>query len=322
MFKNTQRGVTADHDMRHATMNPHTGWTLLNQWNEERDVVTRRKHNGGGEPGTDSAVSNAVEHLALSFAGLFRSVMQHTAVLEEEIGKKALEQFHLGRIQDSCANGVNLVYRLMVLHGKIPMKIKQFDLNDIIRGIDPFISRIMRDDIAIEIDMAEDDLPMTGDLRFIKQAIAELILNANEALPSGGTITLATRKIKMRLNAPDFAYGEPTGCALLSIVDTGKGIDKDLRPHIFKPFFTTKPTGAGVGLGLPLVDHAVRAHNGSYKFMSKKGEGTSVRIYLPLARSHETDDEKGLGHDISEGTKLGNQLEAILHKRTEEAHHV
>lgn len=303
MFKNTQRKVTADDDMRYATINNHTDWTLLNKWNEERDMVTRRKHNGSGDYGADLTAANAVEHLSLSFAGLFRSVMKHAAVLEEEIGKQALEQFHLGRIQDSCVHGVNLVYRLMVLHGKIPMKMEQFDLNDIIRSIDPFISRIMGDDITIEIDMAEDDLPIMGDLRFIKQAIAELILNANEALPSGGTITLATRKIKMRLNAPDFAYGEPTGCALLSVVDTGKGIDKDLRPHIFKPFFTTKPTGAGVGIGLTLVDHVVHAHKGRYKLMSKKGEGTSVRIYLPLVGLHAK-DEKDLVYDISEGTKV------------------
>ena len=297
MFKDTQRGVTTDYGMRYATTNPRTEWTLFNKWNEERDVVTRRKHNGGGDPGTDRAVAHAVEHLALSFAGFFRSVMKHATSLEEEIGKQGFEQFHLGRIQDSCVHGVNLIYRLMVLYEKIPMKMEQFDLNDIIRGIDPFISGIMRDDITIEIDMAEGDLPMMGDLRFIKQAIAELILNANEALPSGGMITLATRKVRMKSNSPDFAYGEITSCALFSVIDTGRGIEEDLRPHIFKSFFTTKPTGAGVGLGLPLVDHVVRAHNGSYKLMSKKGEGTSVRIYLPLARFHETDDEKGLGHD-------------------------
>ena len=284
MLKDTQRGVTKDHDMRYVSTNTHTDWTLLNEWNVERDVVTRRKHNGGSDYGADPTAVNAVEHLAFSFAGFFRSVMKHAAVLEEEIGKQALEQFHLGRIQDSCVNGVDLVYRLMVLHGKMPMKIKQFDLNDIIRGIDPFISRIMRDDITIEIDMAEDDLPMTGDIRFIKQAIAELILNANDALPSGGTITLATRKVKLRLDAPGFANREPTGYALLSVVDTGKSIDEEIRQRIFRPFFTTKPMGTGAGLGLPLVDHVVRAHNGSLRIMSKKGEGTCVRIYLPLGR--------------------------------------
>jgi two-component system, cell cycle sensor histidine kinase and response regulator CckA len=298
MFKNAQRGVPADDDVRYAIMNNHTDWTLLNKWNEERDFVPRGKHNGGSDYGVDPIAANAVELLSLSFAGLFRSVMKHTAMLEEEIGKKALEQFHLGRIRDSCVHGVNLVYRLMVLYGKIPMKIRQFDLNDIVRSIDPFISRIMRDDITIEIDMAEDDLPMTGDIRFIKQAIAELILNANEALPSGGTFTLATRKVKLRLNSPDLAYGEPTGCALLSVIDTGKGIDEEIRPRIFRPFFTTKSKGTFVGLGLPLVDHVVRAHNGSYKLMSKKGEGTSVRIYLPLGRSHSTDDEKGQPNDL------------------------
>jgi two-component system, cell cycle sensor histidine kinase and response regulator CckA len=298
MFKVTQRGVATDHDSNYVAINTHTDWTLLNKWNEERDVVTGRKHNGGGNPGTDPVVAHAVEHLALSFAGFFRSVMKHAAVLEEEIGKQALEQFHLGRIQDSCMHGVNLVYRLMVLHGKIPMKVEQFDLNDIIRGIDPFISRIMRDDITIEIDMAEDDLLMMGDIRFMKQVIAELVLNANEALPSGGTITLATRKVRMKVNSPDLVYGKTPSHALFSVIDTGRGIEEDLQPHIFKPFFTTKPTGTGAGLGLPLVDHVVRAHNGSYKIVSKKGEGTSVRIYLPLGRSHGTDDEKGQPNDL------------------------
>jgi len=297
MFKDAQRGVTADHDMGYITTNIHTDWTLFNKWNEERDVVTRRKHNGGGDSGTDPAVAHAVEHLALSFAGFFRSVMKHAAVLEEEIGKQALEQFHLGRIQDSCMHGVNLVYRLMVLHGKIPMKVEQFDLNDIIRGIDPFISRIIRDDITIEIDMAEDDLLMMGDIRFMKQVIAELVLNANEALPSGGTITLATRKVRTKVKSPDLVYGKTPSYALFSVIDTGRGIEEDLQPHIFKPFFTTKPTGTGAGLGLPLVDHVVRAHNGSYKLVSKKGEGTSVRIYMPLGRSQADISEKGSTRD-------------------------
>jgi len=297
MFKGTQRRVATDHDSNYVSTNTHTDWTLFNKWNEERDVVPRRKHNRGGDYGADLTAANALEHLSLSFAGLFRLVMKHADILEEEIGKQALEQFHLGRIQGSCVHGVNLVYRLMVLHGKIPMKMEQFDLNDIIRSIDPFISRIMRDDLTVEIDMAEDDLSMTGDIRFMKQSIAELILNANEALPSGGTITLATRKVKLRLNSPGFAYGEPTGCALLGVIDTGKGIDEEIRPRIFRPFFTTKPKGTSVGLGLPLVDHVVRAHNGSYKLMSKKGEGTSVRIYLPLARLH-ANDEMNPGHNI------------------------
>jgi len=136
MFKETQRDVTADRGMRYVTTNTHTDWTLLSKSNEERDMVARRRHNGGGDSFTDPTMANAVEHLALSFAGFFRSVMKHATSLEEEIGKQALEQFYLSRIQDSCMHGVNLVYRLMVLYEKIPIKIEQFDLNDIVRGID------------------------------------------------------------------------------------------------------------------------------------------------------------------------------------------
>jgi signal transduction histidine kinase len=241
-------------------------------------------------------MANAAENVALSFAVFFKEVMKHAAVLEKEIGNQALEQFHLSRIQDSCVFGVNLIYRLMVLYGKIPVKREQFDLNDIMRSIDPFVFQINRDDILFEIDMADEELPMMGDTQLIKQVIAELLLNASDALPSGGIITLATRKVKMAKNSTVHdACGENGGCALLSVVDTGKGMNDETGRKIFRTFFTTKPIGTGAGLGLPLVDYVVRAHNGSMKIMSRIGEGTSIRVYLPLMKS----EARTRGRDIS-----------------------
>ena len=279
--------------MNYAKTNASVDWTLLNQWNELKGVIPKRKKAERDVGWSDPTAARAVEQVALSFAGFFRSVMKHAAVLEEEIGKQALEQFHLGRIQDSCTHGVNLIYRLMILNGKIPMKMEHFDLNDVIRSIDPLISRIMRDEITIEIDMAEDELPMMGDVRFIKQAIAELVLNANEALPSGGTITLATRMTRLRWNKPDLDSEKTFSCALLSVTDSGSGINDDTRRHMFKPFFSTKPKGMHLGLGLPLVEKIARAHNGTLNITSRNQEGTSVRVYLPLLKLQENIEENG-----------------------------
>lgn len=293
MSKDFQSTINTDRSVHSEKTNTHIDWTLLNRWNKEKDIIPREKPNRSGDVHIDPFLANAIERVALSFAGIFKEVMQHADVLEEEISKQALDRFYLGRIQDSCVRGVNLIYRLMVLYGKIPIKMGHFDLNDIMRGIDPLISRIVRDDITFEIDMADDDLPIMGDIRFMKQAIAELIMNANEALQKGGTITLATRKVKMAMNSPDLACGDNGGCVLLSVVDTGKGINDEIGSRIYRPFFTTKPKGRGAGLGLPLVNHVVRVHKGSIKIMSRRGDGTSVRIYLPLVRSpatvHETD---------------------------------
>jgi two-component system, cell cycle sensor histidine kinase and response regulator CckA len=288
MSKDFQSTINTDRSVHSEKTHVYMDWTTLNRWNKEKDTIPGEKPNGSGDAHIDPFLANVIERVALSFAGIFKEVMEHADILEVEIGKQALDQFYLGRIQDSCVRGVNLVYRLMVLYGKIPMKMEQFDLNDIMRGIDPLISRIMRDDITFEIDMADDDLPMMGDIRFMKQAIAELIMNANEALQKGGTITLATRKVKMTMNSPDFACEGNGGCALLSVVDTGKGFDDEIGPRIYRPFFTTKPKGRGAGLGLPLVNHVVRVHNGSIKIMSRRGDGTSVRAYLPLLRSPAT----------------------------------
>jgi len=243
--------------------------------------------------GSGPDVLQAVEQIALSFAGLFKSVMKHAAVLEEEIGRQALEQFHLGRIQDSCARGVNLVYRLMILNGKIPMRMEHFDFNDIIRGIDPLISGIVRDNIAVEIDIAEDRLPMIGDLRFMKQVIAELILNAKDALPSGGTITLATRKTRLKRHLPILDSEEIISYALFSVTDSGSGINDETRRHMFKPFFSTKPKEINLGLGLPLVEKVVHDHNGTLNITGRNEEGSSVRVYLPL-NLHDDVNEKGL----------------------------
>lgn len=291
MLKDAQGEINKTNGTHYANTETGIEWTFLNQWNRVSGLNPNTKPDEGIRFGGDIAATKAIEQVALSFGGFFRSVMKHAAVLEEEIGKQALEQFHLGRIRDSCTRGVNLIYRLMILNGKMPMKTEEFELNDILRSIDPFISSIMRDDIAIQVDMTEDPLPIKGDVRFMKQAIAELILNGRDALPSGGTITLATRMVKMKVNTSDLEQGRPVEYALLSVVDTGKGIDKDIEPHIFKPFFTTKPTGANLGLGLTLAIQIVRAHKGCLKIVSRREEGTSVRMYLPLKELQNDIDE-------------------------------
>jgi signal transduction histidine kinase len=298
MHKDTQSEINTGRNMNYNKMNARVDWTLLNQWNELKGVIPKREKAERDVGWGDPTAARAVEQVALSFACFFRSVMKHAAVLEEEIGKQALEQFHLGRIQDSCTHGVNLVYKLMILNGKIPIKMEQLDLNDIIRSIDPLIFRIMRDEITIEIDMAEDELLMMGDVRFIKQAIAELVLNANEALPLGGTITLATRKTRLKWNAPDLDSEKTFSCALLSVTDSGSGINDDTRRHMFKPFFSTKPKGMHLGLGLPLVEKIARAHNGVFNITSRNQEGTSVRVYLPLLKLQENIEEMDPSHVV------------------------
>lgn len=284
MSKGFLSEINTGHRVVSVNANVSIDWALASLWNRAGIIQTKKQDERNGFS-SDPKTSRAVEQVVLPAVGPFKSVMQHGAVLEEEIEKKALEQFYLGRIQDSHARGVNLIYTLMILNGKMPMKMEDFDLNDILRGIVPFISPIMRDDITIQVDIAEDSLPMKGDMRFIKQAVGELILNGRDALPFGGTIALVTRKVKVRMNSPDSTQHKIVECALLSVVDTGKGIDPQLKSHIFEPFFTTKPTGTGHGLGLTLVNQIVQAHKGCFKIISRKEEGTSARMFLPLLES-------------------------------------
>ncbi len=306
MFKDDEGAINVSHSMNCTKPNARINLTLLNQKNETiRAAPVKRPYERNGYENSP-AVLQAVEQIALSFAGLFKSVMKHAAILEEEIGRQAMEHFHLGCIQDSCARGVNLVYRLLILNGKIPMRMERFDFNDIIRSIDPLISGIIRDNIAVEIDTAEDRLPMIGDLRFIKQAIAELILNAKDALSSGGTITLATRKARLKRHSPILDSEKTVSCALFSVTDSGCGINDETKRHAFKPFFSTKPKEMSIGLGLPLVEKVVRDHNGTLNITSRNEEGTSVRVYLPLLKLHEDVNEKGLIYAVQKNGRYRN----------------
>jgi len=310
MSRDFSSAPNADDGNRSGRANSYDDWVRLSGRSQGRHFVSRPDSNGRGNTSNDPFLASVLENIALSFAGLFREVMEYEAILGEEIGKQALEQFYLGRIRNSCVQGANLLYRLMILYGKMPIKTELFDLNDVVRSIDPFIVRMDRDDISFEIDMTDEELPALGDVNLIKQAIAELISNAKDALPSGGTIALATRRVGITRSLLE----ENGGCALLSVVDTGRGIEKAIEPKIFQPFFSTKPKETGAGLGLPVVDRVVRTHNGSMKMLSRRGEGTSVRIYLPLlirasrhwwerGASHDSGTERGAGTMISQHHK-------------------
>ena len=127
--------------------------------------------------------------------------------------------------------------------------------------------------ITVERRLASDLLPVMADQRWLKQAFLNLILNALDAMPQGGTLTLTTKNERRRVMA--------------QIADTGVGIPKESFSQIFEPFYTTKKAGSGVGLGLSVVYGIVRDHKGTIKVNSVVGQGTSFTIHLPAFKPGE-----------------------------------
>src|SRR6185503_19622491 len=123
---------------------------------------------------------------------------------------------------------------------------------------------------------------VAGDVALLQNAVLNLLVNASDAMPHGGTLTVSTTMIELPAN-PEGGVGPSGPCLLLEVHDTGRGIDKELLPQVFEPFFTTKPIGRGTGLGLAAVAGTIKAHGGRIEVESEVGVGTVFRVFLRSA---------------------------------------
>jgi signal transduction histidine kinase len=152
--------------------------------------------------------------------------------------------------------------------------------------LEPVLRRTLGPQIGLTLELASELRPVRVDPGQLSQVLLNLILNAHDAMPTGGTVTIATGSITLGFapHAPRSTLGEPVlpgAYATLCVTDTGLGIDHDTLGHIFEPFFTTKPIGAGTGLGLSTVHGIVRQSNGYICVDSSPGRGTAFTLYLP-----------------------------------------
>ena len=165
------------------------------------------------------------------------------------------------------------------------MRLKEYDLNGIVKDLELILPEYVSDDIETKTILSDEELVIMADSTRIKQAFLNIIKNAVEAMPSGGSLVLATKEVRFADIASGFtgtrlARGP---CALLTVSDTGMGMDEITREKIYEPFFTTKQ-GVDKGLGFPMAFSIIQNHHGSVKVESALGMGTTVNVYLPLLR--------------------------------------
>ena len=176
----------------------------------------------------------------------------------------------------------NLLLPAFSIYRKSAMK--EADLNDIARLVESALPRFMRGDMSAEVTLSEEDLKIMADTALMQLALTNFVKNAVDAMPNGGLLSLDTRRVRLGgeslFDRFNFVGGS---CALFSLADTGIGIDEKTRERIFEPFFTTK-TGSGAGLGLPIAYHIIKEHGGSINVGSTPGQGTTINVYLPLAK--------------------------------------
>ena len=195
----------------------------------------------------------------------------------------------LGNIMTASQRAASLTSSLLTFSRKQVMVKHYYDLNTIISNVGKLLSKLIGEDIHLEISHTDAPLPVLVDSGQIEQVMLNMATNARDAMPRGGTLV-----IKTSLQSIDehfvqrHGYCEPGEYAIITISDSGRGMSPETRKKIFEPFFTTKDIGKGTGLGLSMVYGIIQQHNGHINVYSENGIGTTFQIYLPII---ETDDE-------------------------------
>ncbi len=157
------------------------------------------------------------------------------------------------------------------------------DLNQLVTDLAQWLRPLLGELIDFELQLQPGLEPIIGDSGALQQVLTNLCINARDAMPRGGRVTLETRRVRLTGTEAAPRQVAPGWFACLTVRDTGKGIPEELREKIFEPFFTTKPAGRGTGLGLPLVREILQEHRGFVSCESGPDRGTAMQLYFPLA---------------------------------------
>jgi signal transduction histidine kinase len=188
-------------------------------------------------------------------------------------------------IARSADRGASLTQQLLAFSRKQQLLPRRVALADVVAQSEPVLRRLVRSNVELVIESDALDAEVYADPLQLEQVLTTLVRNSNDAMPRGGRITIATRALELSDAATDAAPTQeiPTGrYALLSVSDTGIGMDADVVARLFEPFFTTKEVGAGTGLGLASLYGIVRQSGGFVDVDSTPNVGTTFRVYLPL----------------------------------------
>jgi signal transduction histidine kinase len=185
-------------------------------------------------------------------------------------------------IRKASERAASLTHQLLAFSRKQVLQPRVLDLNAVVADTEKMLKRLIGEDIALATELAADLPPVLIDEGEWQQIVVNLAVNARDAMPSGGTLAVRTREVRLgdddRRATPQMPAGH---YVLLEVADTGMGMDPDVQARIFEPFFTTKARGKGVGLGLSTVYGIVKQSGGWIYVQSAAGAGTTFRIYLP-----------------------------------------
>ncbi|MBL8857274.1 MAG: response regulator [Planctomycetes bacterium] len=232
------------------------------------------------------AIGRLAGGIAHDFNNLLLVIMGHCEFLEDEVGPGHPMRDGIAEIRRAGERAANLTRQLLAFSRQQVLDPTLVDLNEIVAGMHGMLARLIGEDIELRTDAALDLGLVLADRGQIEQVLMNLVVNARDAMPDGGTITITTANI-----AADEDWGRehgesaPGAQVLLAVRDTGIGMDRATEARVFEPFFTTKERGKGTGLGLSTVFGIVKQSAGTIRLESAPGAGTTFSICFPRAKA-------------------------------------
>jgi PAS domain S-box-containing protein len=247
------------------------------------------------------AVGQLSGGIAHDFNNILTAIIGYGNLLKMEIEKDSTLSTYMKYILDSAERAANLTQDLLAFSRKQMISPKPINVNEVIKGVEKILLRLIGADIELSIHLLDKDLTVMADSTQMEHVLMNLATNARDAMPEGGNLLISSdfseideRFINM------YGYGEKGKYAVITVSDTGVGIDEQTKDKIFEPFFTTKEVGKGTGLGLAMVYGIVKQHDGFINVYSEQGKGTTFKIYLPLIHAKIT-ETKEIELPISKG---------------------
>lgn len=229
--------------------------------------------------------------IAHDFNNLLTVILGCVEFVQDAVAPDSRAANDLVEIQQAAERAAALTRQLLTFARKQVMQPRSLNLNDLILEMDKLLRRLIGEDIELITLPAASVYPVLADAGQIEQVLVNLVVNARDAMPNGGRLTIETGNVVLDATyAAQYLDVTPGPYVLLAVSDTGAGIAPEIRPHLFEPFFTTKPQGKGTGLGLATCYGIIKQHGGHIGVYSELGQGSSFKVYLPITAVEAADD--------------------------------
>jgi PAS domain S-box-containing protein len=229
------------------------------------------------------AVGQLAGGVAHDFNNILAGIIGYADLLEQEASATDSIRHEARAIAATAQRGADLAQKLLALARELPTSLVELDAREVVQEVHAIIKRAFDRNIELRLDMDDVPVGVRADRTQLSNALLNLCLNARDAMPRGGRLTMRARHVTLdEVACARFMESvQPGRYVALVVTDTGSGIARDVMARIFDPFFTTKEQGKGTGLGLAMVYGMVRAHDGVVDVESALGVGSTFSIYLP-----------------------------------------